>query len=568
MHQEDTALKNTQFNIQDLESLKLSDYKHVFEDNDISSSSTSSPEPSPIPDLRPKENPQGGFLTILIETMKGKADSVCLKSILNKEDAMTKENHSQKELSNEKVILPSYPENNLHKMHTNFNNLFNTKNINDTMTAKSSKDDIPYNNGQSKSNLSSDIKQKNEGLSTHFISKQNLQSYNMNHICPNKVNNQQINLNLNQQGNFNYHDAYSQNSYIQYNPYSYHNQSNVFINKNPYHMNSCINNSNVFVNNNYNSYIYLNNHYDINNDKNSYLKSNSKSSKRISNHFNNSDLKKFFSCRSIADIISNYNLTKDLEMQVKHLEKSDMSLLFEKSHTLIIPLMKDSFSNYFVQELIVYINKEDKLKLIFSIKDDFLNLCLNEHSNHCIQKLIETTVNKENFQKLIMGLITPFFSILMYDKKGVYIIQKVLSIYSSKSKQDLIHFINQNLNDLMFDKIGVCVIKNVLSSISNHSLQEVIFNFILKNFERTVFDQYAHYIILYIIEKNIKEEIKIIIEEAKKSFGIMILSVYASRVINKLIVKDISVSLIYYYISSFNVYLVYLMTHFQLCLIQ
>lgn len=205
-------------------------------------------------------------------------------------------------------------------------------------------------------------------------------------------------------------------------------------------------------------------------------------------------------------------------------------------------LMVDNYGNYFLQELLRFLNIKERLKVWKIIKNNVCYYGTHQYAHHVLQFLIELSVEKE--QQNINEILLPFFETLLLDAKGSHIIQKIITYFNETSKKDLVQFMLSNFISIITNIQGVCSVKKFIKSVSleNSQSQVQFYQQIISNLPSLVNEKSAHYALLCIFEEWSENSFKEILDHLVENFLSYSTLKYASRLIEKCLLIENKVS--------------------------
>lgn len=188
---------------------------------------------------------------------------------------------------------------------------------------------------------------------------------------------------------------------------------------------------------------------------------------------------------SNKDIPSYINSQKGSKKLQKILEedKDDPSFvdkLFDVILTSLGKISNHNFGNYLCQSLLNKIGKERRIQAWkFYLKRNFPDYALHQFGNHSIQALVKCASSEEE-QSFVVSVLKKYFNILIYDKNGCFILQKVLKYYKFNKTEILEKFILKNIYNLSQDKHASNIVKLYITrltdefSLNQQKLVEII----------------------------------------------------------------------------------------------
>ena len=323
------------------------------------------------------------------------------------------------------------------------------------------------------------------------LSNQNIQNYQMQNYNDNNLNNIRLNNDLNT-NNF-------QRNIIQQN----NNRNNNI------KINSILNN----LQNNQNQ-IEIQNHYSQNENNNQIkIKTNNNKQKQRQNHISNS--MNLYKLDNETIVKEAYNLTKG-QMGCRFLQKKieeDTKFALDYIYPIIlkhlIEVINDKFGNYLIQKFLEYLSQKEIFLFINSIKDNFLNIGLNQYGTRVIQKLLDVIkISGDEYSvnnyKTMIALISPYIIQFSNDLNGCHIIQ---NIFLSKTfpNKFLFEFYHDNIIKISNDKNGCCFLQKCIDKLYGEELNNILESVFI-NIKEIIIDKYGNYVVQYIIKNLINVE--------------------------------------------------------------
>ena len=160
----------------------------------------------------------------------------------------------------------------------------------------------------------------------------------------------------------------------------------------------------------------------------------------------------------------------------------------------------DPFGNYFLQVLIEVLAYDNLNLLLDLIKEEFTTICICPHGTRVIQKIIEKIAPiPDLLAKFINNLNTKDLGIICKSAYGNHIMQKFLTtIHNPECTKFIYDYVFENFMEISETKHGVCVIQKCVSE-GDENQRKKIYDLILKNFDVLIKDQFANYLIQYIL---------------------------------------------------------------------
>ena len=369
----------------------------------------------------------------------------------------------------------------------------------------------------------------------------NLNNYNIN-IFPNfKINNKTTNNDKNYMN-------INQNMSLDGNNINIYNNDNKFFNSRS--INNYFNNINNVkisknnVNENKNQ-INLENSLEKNNDNNI-------NSKNIINSINSNTLDEFKKyINTLPMPLVNYLCTPKgtLEIQ-KKLEKSNndykillINLLNKQG---LSKIMKNTYGNYFFQQLIKK-NEKSIISLIISyITEDFLDISKDFSGTFSLQALLDEIPSIEEEQNILKAIKNKELE-MAFDKNATHVLQKIILLFPDNHRAYLNEIILNNFINLCLDPNGICLIKIFIKTNTLIYNKKRINENIINNFVILAESPFGNYGIQYLMEIWSNNELIGIKDKILENIYQLSLQQFSSNVVEKAIEifeEDIKIKMI------------------------
>ena len=396
---------------------------------------------------------------------------------------------------------------------------------------------INFNNQNSFKNQMNDL-EKNQEEKIYFLNNQNnniqnnssSQLFNMNNIfninnnISKILNNPNININNNIH-NFNF---YSNNNYNNKTYYqsSFNNKiSNFFYSQNNNNYN--INNNNFFfypnqiinsthqINNTnyYNSNIYYSNmNNQINKNNSNYINYNNnneeeeeenkikkKNSIKIENFETLEELlESLKGGKQIGNYIKSRNNTGTMINLLKKLPSNKITELLNMIQHKLKDIMISN--NKLSQKLFELCNPEQRLFILNSIKNNFIEIALNKWGSFSLQSLIKIISLPEE-QEIIKKCIEGKVYELAMDKQANFVLQKLILLLNEKGMSSITEEIFNIFNHLIYNSNGIGLLKNLILTNKSSETRKKFVNKVIENLPNIINNPNGHTLILQIMEK-------------------------------------------------------------------
>ena len=494
-----------------------------------------------IKDIIPKSNEQKN------QTEKIQKANHCLPSFLTDDDyfkdnsnsieeeesneeksADNKKDNSTREDSNKILNYPQnnilYPNNNVNNNNVNISSNINQYNVNHNLFLNE------------KNNLMMNQNNNFNNFNMNFFNRNN--NYDYQHFYNNNNNNNIPNA-------FNsFNNIYPQwNSFSGLNPINpfnfQNNQNNNYIL--PLSFNNDINN-----NSNLKCLSFNNGQMPINNKINLSQKYKSIKIEKLQNEDKNNNNNKSNSNLSIKKLLDmneqslyNYIITqkgsREVQNIIKKVNENEVELIISKIKKYFSDITIDKYGNYFSKKLIQICLPSQRIQLLESINNRFVDIANNSFGTHPLQSLIEI-INMPEEKKLVLKYILNNESELALDSKGTHVLQKFISCTKDEERNEL----NQNLinliDRLIINPFGVCVLIQLVKHSKDKNIAKKLANYIT-NGDPLSFIQhpYANYAVQSLISNTDLAYCDVIIDTIVQNYLSLSMQKFSSNVVENCI---------------------------------
>ena len=237
-------------------------------------------------------------------------------------------------------------------------------------------------------------------------------------------------------------------------------------------------------------------------------------------------------CEYICNQIGSRIMQKYLKRFPSHIR----TILIKKISPYIDKLMSNTYGNYFCQKLYNISDLQQRIEILNSIKDSFLDISKNNSGAHAIQFIIGSVQDSKE-KKIILDCIKFHEIELSFDQEGTHVIQKIISSFEEKEREELNNTLcdKNNLSSLCQDSKGICVIKKLILGTKDLNNKNKIVEGVLNNCVEIALSPFGNYIIQIIFEEFDIDICLKLIETCIENAFILSCQKYSSNIIVKII---------------------------------
>ena len=177
----------------------------------------------------------------------------------------------------------------------------------------------------------------------------------------------------------------------------------------------------------------------------------------------------------------NYIITqkgsRDVQNILKKANENEVELIIAKIKKYFSDITIDKYGNYFSKKLIQICLPSQRVQLLESINNRFVEIANNSFGTHPLQCLIEI-INMPEEKKLVLNYILNNEKELALDSKGTHVLQKFISCTKDEERNEL----NQNLikliDQLIINQFGVCALIQLVKHSKDKNIAKKLANYI------------------------------------------------------------------------------------------
>ena len=210
----------------------------------------------------------------------------------------------------------------------------------------------------------------------------------------------------------------------------------------------------------------------------------------------------FLSKEAIFNSFLNQQKTVILQRLLKETNIETIEFIVNELRGAYSDIIKDKNGNYFCSDLIKVCDQNNRIKILEELSPTISKDCSNYYASHTIQVFIGKASSEIEY-KYILNSFSNYNNFLAacLNPKGCYTIQKIIACIHSKLRNDF-NFIFASFIDLISkEKFGIVVIKKFIEKTKDENIISLIMNFIRKNFIDIAVNQYANYLIQFLLEE-------------------------------------------------------------------
>ena len=165
-------------------------------------------------------------------------------------------------------------------------------------------------------------------------------------------------------------------------------------------------------------------------------------------------------------------------------------------------IIKDKNGNYFASDLFKVCQQNELIIVLTELSPTISEDCSNNFSTHPIQTLIDRATSEKEYS-LILYSFNDYNKFLFsaLDPNGAYTIQKIIERIPERYRTNFNIIFTSFIGFISKKKFGIVVVKKFISCTKSDDVTTLLLNLIRKDFINYAVDQYANYLIQFLLEK-------------------------------------------------------------------
>ena len=224
----------------------------------------------------------------------------------------------------------------------------------------------------------------------------------------------------------------------------------------------------------------------------------------------------YFSRQAIINSFLDQQKTIHLQSILKKAKIETIEFIVNELKGVYSDIIKDKNGNYFCSDLIKACEEKQRIKILKELSPKICEDCLNYFAHHTIEVLIERASSEIEF-KYILSSFNNYNNFLSASLApiGSYTIQKIIEYIPCQFRNEFNLIFVSFMGFISKKQFGILNVKKFIKNTKSENINLLIIDFIRKNFMNLAVNQYANYLIQFLLEiwKNTPEgnEIKEIV---------------------------------------------------------
>ena len=215
-----------------------------------------------------------------------------------------------------------------------------------------------------------------------------------------------------------------------------------------------------------------------------------------------------FSLKFILDSLSCQQKTIYLQKELRGANNSIIEFIVNELNGNYREIILDKNGNYFISDLIKVCEQKHRIKILEELSPTLSEDCLNCFATHPIQTLIDRAA-KETEYKYILISFNDYnkFLTASLDPNGAYTINKIIERIPNRFRNEFNYIFCSFIEFISKNKFGIITVKKFIACSKSDAINSLVMNYVRNNFMDLAANQYANYLIQFLLEiwKNTPE---------------------------------------------------------------
>ena len=192
--------------------------------------------------------------------------------------------------------------------------------------------------------------------------------------------------------------------------------------------------------------------------------------------------------------------TITLQREVMGADEKELDYLINEFKDIFRKILKNKNGNYLCSDLFKACSQKQRIIILTELRKNLSEDCLDNFATHPIQVLIDRANNEEEYN-LILDSFNDYnkFLFAALDSNGAFTIQKIIERIPEKFRTSFNLIFTSFISFISKKKFGVVVVKKFIQCTKSDDVTNLLMEIIRKDFANFAVDQYANYLISFLL---------------------------------------------------------------------
>ena len=215
-----------------------------------------------------------------------------------------------------------------------------------------------------------------------------------------------------------------------------------------------------------------------------------------------------FSLKVILDSLSCQQKTIYLQKELREANNRIIEFIVNEFNGNYREIILDKNGNYFISDLIKVCEQKHRIKILEELSSTLSEDCLNCFATHPIQTLIDRAASETEYKYILISFndYNKFLTASL-DPNGAYTINKIIERIPNRFRSEFNYIFCSFIEFISKNKFGIITVKKFIACSKSDAINSLVMNYIRNNFMDLAANQYANYLIQFLLEiwKNTPE---------------------------------------------------------------
>ena len=244
----------------------------------------------------------------------------------------------------------------------------------------------------------------------------------------------------------------------------------------------------------------------------------------------NSIFSLIFSRKAILGSFPCQQKTIYLQKELRSANNISIEYIVNELFGIYREIILDKNGNYFISDLIKVCEQKHRIKILEELSPTISEDCLNCFATHPIQTLIDRASSDTEYKYILISF-SDFnkFLTASLDPNGAYTIKKIIERIPNRFRSEFNYIFCSFIGFTSKTKFGIITVKKFIACSKSDTINSLVMNLIRNNFMDLAANQYANYLIQFLLEIwSNTPELEEIKEMIFKNFQVMCEKKYSS----------------------------------------
>ena len=208
-----------------------------------------------------------------------------------------------------------------------------------------------------------------------------------------------------------------------------------------------------------------------------------------------------FSRRVICDSLPSQAKIIYLQKELRVANSDAIEFIVKELKGYYREITFDKNGNYFISDLIKVCEQKHRIQILEELSSTLSEDCLYCFATHPIQTLIDRSSSETEYKYILMSFndYNKFLTASL-DPNGCYTIKKIIERIPNRFRSEFNYIFFSFIGFTSKTKFGIITVKKFIACSKSDTINSLVMNFVRNNFMDLAVNQYANYLIQFLLE--------------------------------------------------------------------